>query len=192
MTTINNDQSLIEKVGGIDRAIALEAMLQKHAVPESWRISIINGMWHRSSVGFTHNDLRTAIAKHDSRAFKIGDDIRYMGIDRKTPHPEIFKVVGFDSMPGGGDGYKIKNCLGQIDFCYGDNYVLVDCDAIKLCIGCGSPDLHKGGEIKEPKMCFDCFAEMVGFTRTSNGFVESDEVIDIRNHVSPSTRVVDL
>ncbi|MDV8155222.1 hypothetical protein [Acinetobacter bereziniae] len=134
MTTNNNDQSLIEKVGGIERAIALEAMLQKHAVPESWKISIINGMWHRSSVGFTHSDLRTAIAKHDT-----------------TDHVTT-----------------------------------------QLCIGCGSPDLHKGGEIKEPKMCLDCFAEMVGFTRTSNGFVESDEVTDIRNHLSPSTIVKDL
>lgn len=65
-------------------------------------------------------------------------------------------------------------------------------DTTQLCIGCGSPDLHKGGEIKEPKMCLDCFAEMVGFTRTSNGFIESDEVTDIRNHVSPSTVVTDL
>ncbi|MFW1946185.1 hypothetical protein ACG93R_22130 [Acinetobacter guillouiae] len=66
MTTINNSEKLIEKVGGIERAIALEAMLQKHAVPESWKISIINGMWHRSSVGFTHSDLRTAISEHDT------------------------------------------------------------------------------------------------------------------------------
>lgn len=65
-------------------------------------------------------------------------------------------------------------------------------DSAQLCIGCGSPDLHKGGEIKEPKMCLDCFAEMVGFTRTSNGFVESDDVTDIRNHLSPSTVVWDL
>ncbi|MGL6035102.1 MAG: hypothetical protein ACRC0N_08570, partial [Acinetobacter johnsonii] len=65
-------------------------------------------------------------------------------------------------------------------------------DSAQLCIGCGSPDLHKGGEIKEPKMCLDCFAEMVGFTRTSNGFLESDHVTDIRNHLSPSTKVVDV
>lgn len=93
-------------------------------------------------------DLRTAIAQHD-REFKIGDHIRYMGIDRKSPHPEIFEVVGFDSMPVGGNGYKIKNRLGQIDFCYGDNYALVNCDT-------------------------------------------TDHVTDIRNHVSLSTRVVDL
>lgn len=97
---------------------------------------------------FDLDDLRAAIADHD-REFKIGDHIRYMGIDRKSPHPEIFEVVGFDSMPVGGNGYKIKNRLGQIDFCYGDNYALVDCD-------------------------------------------NTDHATDIRNHVSPSTKLVDL
>ena len=84
MTTINNSENLIEKVGGIERAIALEAMLQKHAVPESWKISIINGMWHRSSVGFTHSDLRTAIAEYSPDSYewvgvhyKLGDYIVY-------------------------------------------------------------------------------------------------------------------
>ncbi|WP_151780821.1 hypothetical protein [Acinetobacter bereziniae] len=70
------------------------------------------------------------LSKHDCRTFRIGDHIRYMGIDRKSPHPEIFEVVSFDSMPGGGKGYKIKNGLGQINFCYGDNYALVDNDTI--------------------------------------------------------------
>lgn len=65
MTTKNNVQNLIEQVGGIERAKQLNEMLQKHAVPEEWKISIINGMWHRSSAGFTHKELRTAIASHD-------------------------------------------------------------------------------------------------------------------------------
>lgn len=69
----------------------------------------------------THYVTTLGVAK-----FKMGDRIRYMGINAKTPHPEIFEVVGFDSMPGGGDGYKIKNKLGQTDFCYGDNYMKVD------------------------------------------------------------------
>ncbi|MFW2102981.1 hypothetical protein [Acinetobacter guillouiae] len=101
MTTINNSENLIEKVGGIERAIALEAMLQKHAVPESWKISIINGMWHRSSVGFTHSDLRTAIAKHDE--FKVGDlvcfiDSKVMFPDGETKTNELFKVIRSDGL----------------------------------------------------------------------------------------------
>ena len=55
--------NLIEKLG-LENAKALDGMLQKHAVPESWKISVINGMWQRSSVGFTHCELRTAIANH--------------------------------------------------------------------------------------------------------------------------------
>ena len=56
--------NLIEKLG-LENAKALDGMLQKHAVPESWKISVINGMWQRSSAGFTHGELRTAIADHD-------------------------------------------------------------------------------------------------------------------------------
>lgn len=59
--------NLIEKVGGIEKAKTLNSMLEKHAVPEDWKISIVYGMWQRSSVGFTHSDLRTAIAQHDCK-----------------------------------------------------------------------------------------------------------------------------
>ena len=55
--------NLIEKLG-LENAKTLDGMLRKHGVPESWKIAVINGMWQRSSVGFTHGDLRTAIANH--------------------------------------------------------------------------------------------------------------------------------
>lgn len=55
--------NLIEKLG-LENAKTLDGMLHKHGVPESWKIAVINGMWQRSSVGFTHGDLRTAIANH--------------------------------------------------------------------------------------------------------------------------------
>lgn len=55
---------IIEKLG-LENAKALDGMLQKHAVPEDWKISVINGMWQRSSVGFTHAELRATIADHD-------------------------------------------------------------------------------------------------------------------------------
>ncbi|WP_180131294.1 hypothetical protein [Acinetobacter sp. YH12072] len=56
--------NLIEKLG-LENAKALDGMLQKHGVPESWKIAVINGMWQRSSVGFTHAELRAAIADQD-------------------------------------------------------------------------------------------------------------------------------
>lgn len=55
--------NLIEKLG-LENAKTLDGMLHKHGVPESWKIAVINGMWQISSVGFTHGDLRTAIANH--------------------------------------------------------------------------------------------------------------------------------
>lgn len=56
--------NLIEKLG-LENAKALEGMLQKHGIPESWKIAVINGMWHRSAAGFTHGELRAAIADHN-------------------------------------------------------------------------------------------------------------------------------
>ena len=56
--------NLIEELG-LENAKALDGMLQKHGIPESWKIAVINGMWHRSSVGFTHGELRAAIADHN-------------------------------------------------------------------------------------------------------------------------------
>lgn len=56
--------NLIEKLG-LENAKALDGMLQKHGIPESWKIAVINGMWQRSSVGFTHAELRAAIADHN-------------------------------------------------------------------------------------------------------------------------------
>ncbi|MFP6818681.1 hypothetical protein [Acinetobacter sp.] len=53
---------------------------------------------------------------------------------------------------------------------------LVQENVKQTCIDCGSTDLYKGGDIKEPKMCLDCYAPMTGFTRTSKGFVEIDEM----------------
>lgn len=147
MTTINNSENLIEKVGGIEKAREIVNGAPKGFDAYSFKEKkYVRSDWFLGEVSL--NDLRTAIVEHD-REFKIGDHIRYMGIDRKSPHPEIFEVVGFDSMPVGGNDYKIKNRLGQIDFCYGDNYALVDCD-------------------------------------------NTDNATDIRNHVSPSTKLVDL
>lgn len=158
MTTINNltIEQMREIVRGAPVECAYYGLVNNIVIYYQWSEE---WFWHNpntneyerdfsKSMRFSLNDLRTAIAEHD-REFKIGDHIRYIGIDRKSPHPEIFEVVGFDSMPVGGNGYKIKNRLGQIDFCYGDNYALVDCDT-------------------------------------------TDHVTDIRNHIFPSTKVVDL
>ncbi len=61
---------------------------------------------------------------------------------------------------------------------------LVQVNITQTCIDCGSNNLYKGGEIKEPKMCIDCFASMTGFTSTGKGFVEKAENEYLPTHKS--------
>lgn len=58
---------LIAKVGYFN-AKNLDRMLTHHAVPDDWKIGIINGMWNRSSTGFTHLELREAISEYEQHA----------------------------------------------------------------------------------------------------------------------------
>lgn len=148
MTTINNSENLIEKVGGIERA--------REIVEGAPELSTDYVFWTSKT--------------------------RY--INRLTK--EVYLDSTHEWFSANIMVLNLMHCLDDL------RTAIAEHDSAQLCIGCGSPDLHKGGEIKEPKMCLDCFAEMVGFTRTSNGFVESDDVTDIRNHLIPSTVVVDL
>lgn len=68
--------NLIEQLG-LENAKTLDGMLHKHGVPESWKIAVINGMWQRSSVGFTHCELRTAIANHGAPTNEGTDNLSY-------------------------------------------------------------------------------------------------------------------
>ena len=68
--------NLIEKLG-LENAKTLDGMLHKHGVPESWKIAVINGMWQRSSVGFTHGELRTAIANHGTPTNEGTDNLSH-------------------------------------------------------------------------------------------------------------------
>lgn len=70
MTTINNDQSLIEKVGGIKKARAIVGGAPVNINYRFYSMNVGNGNsgWH---VDFRSDcidmvDLRTAIAKHDT------------------------------------------------------------------------------------------------------------------------------
>ena len=48
---------------GLEQARNLLGMLI--GCPDDMKFTVINGMWHRSSEGFTYDDLRAAIADHD-------------------------------------------------------------------------------------------------------------------------------
>lgn len=62
-------KNIIEDIG-YKNAVALDGMLTKHAVPFDWKISIINGMWQRSSTGFTHHELRDELHQYKTKAFE--------------------------------------------------------------------------------------------------------------------------
>ena len=74
--------NLIEKLG-IKNAESLNEMLNKHGVPDDWKISIINGMWYRSSKGFTPKRLRDDIAAY-KKTFesKKVDLIKTLGLEK--------------------------------------------------------------------------------------------------------------
>ncbi len=50
---------------GLEQARNLLGMLKNLGCPNDMKFTVINGMWHRSSEGFTYDDLSTAIADHD-------------------------------------------------------------------------------------------------------------------------------
>lgn len=92
MTTINNSENLIEKVGGIEKAREIV-----NGAPE-WakaynikRKSYTGASWFYGEVWL--DDLRTAIAEHDSREFKVGDLVVHPKFDNKKIY-EIIEIKG--------------------------------------------------------------------------------------------------
>ena len=50
---------------GLEQARNLRGMLKNMGCPDDIKFTVINGMWHRSSEGFTYDNLCAAIADHD-------------------------------------------------------------------------------------------------------------------------------
>ena len=50
---------------GLEQARNLQTMLKNLGCSDDMKFAVINGMWQRSSDGFTHGELRTALADHD-------------------------------------------------------------------------------------------------------------------------------
>ncbi|MFW1746244.1 hypothetical protein ACG9XW_08480 [Acinetobacter guillouiae] len=76
MTTINNSENLIEKVGGIEKAREIVNGAPEWATTYCMAYAAYGATFHW--YGACKNcyelpDLRTAIAQHDSREFKVGD-----------------------------------------------------------------------------------------------------------------------
>ena len=50
---------------GLEQARNLQTMLKNLGCSDDMKFAVINGMWQRSSDGFTHGELRSALADHD-------------------------------------------------------------------------------------------------------------------------------
>ena len=50
---------------GLEQARNLQTMLKNLGCSDDMKFAVINGMWHRSSDGFTYDDLHAASADHD-------------------------------------------------------------------------------------------------------------------------------
>ena len=98
---------------------------------------------------------------------------------------EMYVDSSCDYVHPGAGLYDYKHLkIGRVIKAIAD-YELIDSykenQKVKYCIDCGSENLHIGGEIKEPKMCLDCFAKMVGFTNVDGNYVETGtlEMVDV-------------
>lgn len=96
MTTINNSENLIEKVGGIEKAREIVEGAPTWATTYCMAYAAYGGTFHW--YGACKNcyelpDLRTAIAEHDE--FKVGDLVtRRTGLEKDLHKIEI--VMSFD------------------------------------------------------------------------------------------------
>lgn len=91
MTTINNSENLIEKVGGIEKAREIVNGAPKGFDAYSFKEKkYVRSDWFLGEVSL--NDLRTAIAEHD-REFKVGDLVVHPKFDNKKIY-EIIEIKG--------------------------------------------------------------------------------------------------
>ena len=92
MTTINNSENLIEKVGGIEKAREIVNGAPKGFDAYSFKEKkYVRSDWFLGEVSL--NDLRTAITEHDSREFKVGDLVVHPKFDNKKIY-EIIEIKG--------------------------------------------------------------------------------------------------
>ncbi|MFW2079730.1 hypothetical protein ACNPQK_01920 [Acinetobacter guillouiae] len=90
MTTINNSENLIEKVGGIEKAREIVNGAPKGFDAYSFKEKkYVRSDWFLGEVSL--NDLRTAISEHDE--FKVGDLVVHPKFDNKKIY-EIIEIKG--------------------------------------------------------------------------------------------------
>ena len=167
--------NLIEELG-LENAKVLNGMLQKHAVPESWRIAVINGMWQRSSVGFTHGELRTAIADHDQQLCGQSEEKEFNSGDLVALNGELFP------------DFKLLYVVKQESKRFGFVAVYLSGEEIR---NFHTRDVRRATE-KELDLGYRVTQTPYSNTEYFNTRkIEADHCTDIRNHISPCTEVIE-
>ncbi|MDC5016206.1 hypothetical protein NRA03_00115 [Acinetobacter baumannii] len=95
---------------GVDKARALLAQLHNLGCPDDMKITVINGMWHRTSKGFTYPELKRLVESVDLVESWGGiDDVKLYDLSHCKNRPEsagyklLQAIADYESIYGGGD-----------------------------------------------------------------------------------------
>ncbi|MDA3319806.1 hypothetical protein MJ017_05395 [Acinetobacter baumannii] len=91
---------------GLDKARDLLDQLHKLGCPDDMKITVINGMWQRTSNGFTYPELKRLVESVD-----LVDSLGGLKAARSEAHKDCFvfnqpllaAIAAYESIYGGGD-----------------------------------------------------------------------------------------
>lgn len=95
---------------GLDKARDLLDQLHKLGCPDDMKITVINGMWQRTSNGFTYPELKRLVESVDLVESWGGiDDVKLYDLSHCKDKPEsagyklLQAIADYESIYGGGD-----------------------------------------------------------------------------------------
>ncbi|MFV5459981.1 hypothetical protein VXP03_05235 [Acinetobacter baumannii] len=95
---------------GVDKARDLLDQLHKLGCPDDMKITVINGMWQRTSNGFTYPELKRLVEAVDLVESWGGiDDVKLYDLSHCKDKPEsagcklLQAIADYESIYGGGD-----------------------------------------------------------------------------------------
>jgi FAD/FMN-containing dehydrogenase len=95
---------------GVEKARELLARLHKLGCPDDMQITVINGMWHRTTNGFTYPDLKRLVESVDlvksyGGVINAQHEIKYLDLDWDYDSPRVVRlkqaIADYESIYGG-------------------------------------------------------------------------------------------
>ena len=85
------------KEQGVEKARELLARLHKLGCPDDMQITVINGMWHRTTNGFTYPDLKRLVESVDlvksyGGVINAQHEIKYLDLDWDYDTPRVTRL----------------------------------------------------------------------------------------------------